>query len=185
MMQRITLFFLLITLLLSACGSAASSEQPTATTRGGETYPSPVQPVDLGTYPAPGQVVVPIDFSAYPAPGQPGPYDPVAADDSLNRVDVTIEPTYSEILILPSAPEQAVARLLVQLPTPCHQPRVKVNLPDGSNNIAVEVYAVVDPNQICTQVLAQAEVRISMGALPAGAYQVLVNGEAFKSFTLK
>jgi hypothetical protein len=70
--------------------------------------------------------------------------------------------------------------LLVELPTPCHQVRATVGEPDANQNIAVEVYAVVDPNTICAQVISQQEVRLSLGSLTSGTYHVLVNGEKFK-----
>jgi hypothetical protein len=56
--------------------------------------------------------------------------------------------------------------------------------PTAQGNIALEIYSVVDPNTICTQVISQIEVRVSLGALSSGTYQVLINGEAFKTFTI-
>jgi hypothetical protein len=175
--------------LLSACAGSTPVPKSVPPTDAGEPYPGgaypPVElPVDTGTYPDPGQVVIPVDNSAYPAPGQGSPYDPQASDAALQRAEVTVDPASSEILLLESFPVQVVARLIIAMPTPCHQPRVKVNAPDAQGNIALEVYAVVDPNTICTQVIAQIEVRVSLGALSSGTYQVLINGEAFKSITI-
>jgi hypothetical protein len=74
------------------------------------------------------------------------------------------------------------------LPTPCHALRVAVAPPDADNHIAVDVYTVVDPNQICTQVLAELDETIPLGSFPtetypSGTYTVIVNGETAGEFT--
>ena len=190
MTKNLIVLLMVALFLLSACaGGTPVPQSPTPTEAAVEPYPAgayPVVevPVDTGTYPDPGSVAVPMDYSAYPAPGQPSPYDPQASDAAFERAVVTVDLVSSDILLLESFPVQAVAMVIIAMPTPCHQPRVKVNAPDGKGNITLEIYAVVDPNTICTQVISQVEVRVSLGALSAGTYQVLVNGEAFKTFTI-
>ena len=68
------------------------------------------------------------------------------------------------------------------LPTPCNQLRAKINPPDTENKIVVDVYSVVDPNQVCVQVLEPFEASIDLGAFPTGHYTVWVNGEMAGEF---
>jgi hypothetical protein len=113
--------------LVSACTGGTPVPKSVPPTDEGEPYPGgayPVvgAPVDTGTYPEPGSIVVPVDNSAYPAPGQPGLYDPQASDAALQRAEVTVDLASGEVLLLESFPVQAVARLIIAMPTPCHQP---------------------------------------------------------------
>lgn len=182
MTKKLMVVFMTALFMLSACAGGTPVPQSPTPTEG--AYPVVEAPVDTGTYPGPGSVVAPVDTSAYPLPGGPSPYDPQASDAALQRAEVTVDLANGEVLLLESFPVQAVARLIVSMPTPCHLPRVKVSAPDGKGNIDMEIYAVVDPNTICAQVISQIEIRVSLGALSAGTYQVLVNGEAFKTFTI-
>ena len=189
MTKKLMVLLMAALFLVSGCAGSTPIPQSPTPTEAAEPYPAgtyPVvgAPVDLGTYPDPGSVVAPVDTSAYPLPGEPSPYDPQASDAAFQRAEVTVDQASGEILLLESFPVQAVARVIIAMPTPCHQPRVKVSAPDAQGNIAMEIYAVVDPNTICTQVISQIEVRASVGALSAGTYQVVINGEAFKTFTI-
>ena len=69
-----------------------------------------------------------------------------------------------------------------ELPTPCNQLRIKVTPPDAQNLIQVNVYSVVDPDQICTQVLEPFEAVVSLGSFTSGKYSVYVNGEYLGEF---
>jgi hypothetical protein len=52
-----------------------------------------------------------------------------------------------------------------------------VEEPDANNNIAVDVYSVVDPAVICIQVLQAFQASVNLGSFPSGHYTVTVNGE--------
>jgi hypothetical protein len=113
-------------------------------------------------------------------PGTPGdvpsaPWEPAPGDENLNRGEVFIEE--SSILILESFPPQFTVQLAGNLPTPCHQLRVEVAEPDQQNRIHLQVYSVVDPDEVCLQVLEPFQANIPLGTPPPGEYTVLVNGE--------
>jgi hypothetical protein len=68
------------------------------------------------------------------------------------------------------------------LPTPCNQLRVIARSPDEQNRIQVDVYSVVDPSQVCAQVLEPLDANIGLGSFPTGHYSVWVNGEMVGEF---
>ena len=49
--------------------------------------------------------------------------------------------------------------------------------PDDNDQINVNVYSLVDPAEICIQVLEKFESNIPLGSYSSGNYTVLVNGE--------
>lgn len=188
MIKKLMVLTVTVLFLLSACSGSVPPTPTTPAVSTTEPYPAgaypPVgQPVDTGAYPEPGIIAAPLD-SGYPAPGDPSVYDPQAADATLERVEVTVDLANSNIMLLETSPVQAVVRMIIQMPTPCHLPRAKVSAPDAKQNIAVEVYAVVDPNTICTQVISQIEVRVSLGSLTSGIYHVVINGQTFEDVTI-
>jgi hypothetical protein len=146
------LIALLALTLLTACGPAATPTQ------------SPDTPVDSGTAPD----------------GLPPIYAPRPGDDLLQRVDVTVES--ASIFVMESFPVQYSILLGGNLPTPCHELRVVTHTADADNKINLEVYAVVDPNVMCTEVLQPFEQTISLGAFPKGQYTVWVNGKKMAEF---
>jgi hypothetical protein len=108
------------------------------------------------------------------------PYAPQPGDDSLTRGSAFVEAT--DILILESFPPQFQLSLSGSLPTPCNELRVVVEEPDTNNNIAVDVYSVVDPAVICIQVLKAFQASVNLGSFPSGHYTVTVNGEPSGEF---
>jgi hypothetical protein len=116
------------------------------------------------------------------ASGEPAasPLEPLPDEDSMSRGEVSI--SSAELLIMESYPLQV--RLVIEgtLPTPCHKLRVEVSEPDAQNVIAVEAYSLVDPSEICIQVLEPFEESISLGSYPDGTYTVTLNGEEVGEF---
>lgn len=108
------------------------------------------------------------------------PYQPLESDAALQRGEVFIDTT--DLLILESYPVQINLVLQGNLPTPCHELRIVANQPDEDNRILVEVYSVVDPEQVCIQMLQSFEATYSLGSFPSGNYTVLVNGEEVGQF---
>lgn len=113
----------------------------------------------------------------YPAPGEPYPasWEPAAGDDLLTKGEVTL--TKTDFLALESFPVQYMLSLSGTLPTPCHRLRVTISEPDDNDQINVNVYSLVDPAEICIQVLEKFELNIPLGSYSSGNYTVLVNGE--------
>jgi hypothetical protein len=166
---------ILLTILLSAC----SGEFPTAAPSAPE-QPVVATPVDTELPPdgTPPIMVEP------PEQGAPRPinseYLPQRNDGSLTRGKAYVD--HGELLIMESDPIQVALVLQGSLPTPCNQLRVVARPPDGQNQIQVEVYSVIDPEQLCTQVLEPFDVRVSLGSFPGGHYSVWVNGEMIGEF---
>lgn len=60
------------------------------------------------------------------------------------------------------------------LPTPCHTPMWTVE--HGAGRIDVEVWTVVEPDLVCSQVLQPFDIEISLGEI-TGAATVFLDGE--------
>lgn len=108
------------------------------------------------------------------------PFAPQPGDESLTRGNVYINE--ASLIIRESFPPQISLTLSGDLPTPCNQLRVEVKPPDGEKKIVVDVYSVVDPSQICMQVLEPFDAVIDLGTFPTGHYMVWVNGEMAGEF---
>lgn len=145
-------FLILALALLIGC-----SPTPTAT-------PSPDLPVNNLT----------------PMPTPENAYDPQPGDAKLQRGPALVEE--SGILTLESYPLQFQLAVSGTLPDPCHNLRILVHPPDDANDIAVEVYSVSDPDQICIQVVQPFNAIVSLGSFPSAHYTVTVNGEAAGEF---
>jgi hypothetical protein len=109
------------------------------------------------------------------------PLQPLPDEANMSRGEVTI--SSQELLVMESYPLQVALLIKGTLPTPCHQLRVDVSEPDDQNRIMVEAYSLVDPAQICAQVLQSFEENIPLGSYPDGTYTVLLNGEKVGEFT--
>ena len=110
----------------------------------------------------------------------PNPFAPQPGDTSLTRGTVYLNKV--DLLVRESFPPQLSLVMQGDLPTPCNQLRVEVRKPDPQNKITIDVYSVVDPNQMCTQVLEPFEEAIDLGTFPTGHYTVWVNGQKAGEF---
>lgn len=108
------------------------------------------------------------------------PFVPKPGDEKLTRGEVYVHE--SSLVIRESYPPQVSLSLSGDLPTPCHELRVKINAPDQENKIMAAAYSVVDPDKVCIQVLESFEGHIDLGSFPAGHYSVWVNGESAGEF---
>jgi hypothetical protein len=140
-----------------------------------EAPPTATEPPSTGTTPI--MVEPPEQRPPLPINSE---YLPQRDDGNLTRGNVYID--RSELLIMESYPVQIALVLQGSLPTPCNQLRVIAKPPDEQNRIQVEVYSVVDPQQICVQVLEPFEANIGLGSFPTGHYSVWVNGEMIGEF---
>lgn len=108
------------------------------------------------------------------------PIAPLPGDANLQRGNVFIESV--DLLTMESFPLQFSLSIMGALPTPCHQFRAEIAPPDAENKIAVEIYSLVDPNMMCTQVLKEFNQNIMLGSFPGGHYEVWINGEKVAEF---
>ena len=106
--------------------------------------------------------------------------EPKPGDENLTRGNVFIQEF--GLMIRESFPPQVSLAFSGELPTPCHQLRAVVSAPDEENKIIADVYSVVDPNMICTQVLKPFEANMDLGTFPTGHYTVWINGEMAGEF---
>ncbi len=113
---------------------------------------------------------------------EPGtdPLAPRPGDVNLSRGEIFLEA--ASVLIRESYPPQIAVSLTGKLPTPCHQLRARFSPPDPENKIIVEVYSVVDPEQVCIQVLEPFEETLNLGTFPTGHYAVWVNSKLAGEF---
>jgi hypothetical protein len=111
--------------------------------------------------------------TATPEPA-PAPWEPSAGDDDQVRGEVFLES--ADIVELEGGRPGFGLRISGALPTPCHELRVVIAKPDDTNTIQVEIYSLIDPDEICIQVLEPLEATIPLGDYPSGAYQVVTNG---------
>jgi hypothetical protein len=153
--------FLSIAFLLTACAPAMELTSAAA------------------TLPPDSAVTSPPDHVATNEPMK-NPFAPQPEDANLVRGNVFIEE--SGILIRESYPPQISLTMSGNLPNPCHELRVAVNPPDADHKIKVDVYSVVDPNLMCTEVLKPFTESIDLGIFPTGHYTVWVNGESVGEF---
>ena len=154
------IYILIFTVLLTACGPV-----------------SPISPV------SPDSPVANSDDSSVISPGTPmsnDQYVPQPGDTALTRGSVFLES--SNILIMESFPVQISVNLKGNLPTPCNHLRTVIGKPDADKNIKIDLYSVIDPNTMCTEVLQPFDVNLPLGSFPSGHYTILINGEKVGEF---
>lgn len=147
----------LLTLLIASCAPAISNTLP---------------PDTVVTNP-PADAMPPNEAPANPLAPKP-------SDGKLTRGNVFIQE--SDLLIRESYPPQISLGVSGELPTPCHELRVEVSVPNAENKIMLDVYTVVDPDAVCIQVLKPFQENIDLGTFPGGHYTVWVNGEIVGEF---
>ena len=109
-----------------------------------------------------------------------GEYAPRPPDSNLLRGEVFLDSI--DLLAMESYPLQFAVVLAGTLPTPCHELRVAVSLPDGGKNISMDVYSITDPEKTCIGVLEPLKVNIPLGSYPSGHYSLWVKGEMITEF---
>jgi hypothetical protein len=160
-----TILLILIVLILTSC---APEQQPTADA--------------INTLPPDTAVTSPPEQT--PPANEPtqdrNPFAPRPGDANFSRADVFVQE--ASLLIRESFPPQIALSLKGELPTPCHQLRVQIGAPDSNNKISIEVYSVVNPDMMCTQVVKPFEENVELGTFPSGHYSVFVNEELVGEF---
>jgi hypothetical protein len=186
MLGRVLIILIFSGIFLAACGGG---EQTTDV----EAYPSPTiirpdrdskdLPYPIEESPRP-QDIDPMGTEAYPTPGELEPYPspsddeafaPAPGDEDKIRRDVLID-----VVNVRKAGSDSDEYLLVvsgALRNPCYELRIVVLPPNEESRIDADVYAVLSPDSVCTQVLEPFEVSVSLGTYTGGQYSVWVNGE--------
>ena len=162
----ILVIFLLTAILLAGC-SDIEKFSPVG-------YPPPATGMAPSQESKQGEVP---ESSAYPGPiaQEPSDWQPQPSDAVLSQSEAFIAD--SELLVMESYPPQYSLHLKGNIPTPCHQLRIKVLEPDEKRQIMVQVYSVVNPDEICIAVLEPFDVTVPLEVVPGQDYSVWVNSE--------
>jgi hypothetical protein len=125
----------------------------------------------------------PVSSDDTPIPVEPDGGIGGAGDEGKTRGNAFVND--AQLMIMESYPVQISLSVAGDLPTPCNELRYAIDQPDEENRIYVEVYSVIDPGIMCTQVLDPFAVNISLPVqdLPDGTYSVYVNGELIGEFS--
>jgi hypothetical protein len=108
------------------------------------------------------------------------PFAPQTGDKNLIRADIYLDE--ASLVIRESYPPQVSLSIVGNLPTPCHQLRVKIAEPDQENKISIEAYSLMDPNKVCVEVLEPFQEYIDLGTFRSGHYSVWVNDKLAGEF---
>ena len=104
------------------------------------------------------------------------PYAPKPEDASMIQAGVILTSLdLSEIADL--TPLRTRLTILGSMPSVCNELRIKVNPPDNTYRIDIEIYSIVNPNLNCENVFQQFETSILLGEYSAGQYSIWVNNE--------
>lgn len=207
-MQKMTLSLLAAALLvLSGCQAAGMPMTPplaatltplpstTAEPLPTQAPSSTPEAYPVATLPAayPVETTTPAQPDAYPvettAPGQPAAgapwtaYPPAPGDDALERGAFFAD----AVIVMPSPTSAGQFDLYVEgsLPTPCNLPRAVIQPPDAQNRILVELYSLVNPEEICIQVIAPYNGQVgSLVDLAPGTYTVVMENTPVAEFTV-
>jgi hypothetical protein len=178
--------FLLFALVLAACAAQPASD-PSPIPMPTEQPPSATPPTPQPSA-TPSATPSPLPPTETPPPATPTPgprptsgYAPQPEDKRLQRGNLFVEG--AAVKVLPGAPAQVLLSLSGSLPSPCHQPRVDVGAPDTGNTLQVSAYSVVDPDQMCIQVLKPFSAEVPLGPLPPGRYRLVINDELTVEFS--
>jgi hypothetical protein len=124
----------------------------------------------------------PLPATPTPGPRPTSAYDPQPEDKGLQRSNLFVEE--AGVKLLAGAPAQLLLSLSGSLPSPCHHPRVAVSEPDAAHTLQVSAYSVVDPDQVCIQVLKPFSAEVPLGSLPPGRYTLVVNDALTVEFSV-
>jgi len=110
----------------------------------------------------------------------PNLYFPKEIDSKLSRSIVYLDSI--QINVMESYPLQFSLQMLGSLPTPCHQLRVNITPPDKDKRILIDVYSIVNPENMCVEMLEDFDVTIPLGSFPSGHYSIWVDGSQVSEF---
>jgi hypothetical protein len=158
----------------------SKSEVPVDAGQASQAYPAP-QGNSAPSASAPGDTYPAPSTSAGSAPAT-NEYAPADSDKNMDRGNVFVEIDNSSVVMLESDPLQVKLHLKGTLPNPCYHLRVNPSQPDDQKHIQVEVYSVVKPGEVCTDVLQEFDVEIPLGSFSDGHYLIYINEELLGEF---
>jgi hypothetical protein len=157
------------TITTSSSPQIATNRSFTSTTAALATQEKPVTPTVTPLTPTSLPVTSP---SAY----QPQPGDSKLQSEEIDADTVAVESSSGKNTF-------SVLSINGSLPTPCHQPRVVVSLPDSKNRINIKLYSVVNPELMCAQVITSFNIFIQLDQLKqSGEYIIVVNNQEMARF---
>jgi hypothetical protein len=111
------------------------------------------------------------------------PYAPQPGDRNLISDQITVDS--SSVFLAESQPPQVMVTINYFQPTPCHQLRVEVSLPDSQNQIHLKAYAVTEKDKACTlmALATPLQASLNLGSFPSGHYTVWLNENQIGEFT--
>ncbi len=103
------------------------------------------------------------------------PYSPQPGDSDMRRDEVTIDS--ASLMLAESEPIQVTLNFAYFQPTPCHQLRVEVSMPDSQNHINLKAYALTERDKACTlmALATPLDASLNLGTFPKGHYSVWLN----------
>jgi inhibitor of cysteine peptidase len=164
-MSHKILVALLVVILLAACGQKSNEPHKVLS-----PYPDPS---------APGDATVSSDNPGAGNP-YPSPLDAISGEENMKRGEVFLDKI--ELYTLESYPVQVMLHVTGDLPTPCYRLRAKMTGPDDQNQIQIDLFSLVKPEDVCTQMLQPFDVSFSLGSFKDGKYTVWLNGKQVGEF---
>ena len=122
------------------------------------------------------------DMLPTPDPSLVSGYEPQPDDINLERSWLFLNWDFCSLEITEGYPVQVSVYLGGDLPNPCHALRVAVTPANAAGEINLEVYALVNPEINCIEMLDPFHAKIPLGAYTSGHYSVLVNGGLLGEF---
>jgi hypothetical protein len=190
-MGRLMSLTVILAFFLAACSAASTSSPPSPATNPapGSTPSQPlptVEPTEMEPSPVPppnSSPEKPLPPDLNPDVGSiPSPLGTVPGEDKMMRGQVFLDSV--AIMVQESSPQQYEIRVGGSLPTPCHLLRASLSGPDAKHQIQVELYSLVKPGVVCTQVLQPFDAQIPLGRYQPGKYTVWVNDKLAGEITV-
>jgi len=164
-MSHKILVALLVLILLAACGQKSNEPHKV-----------------LSPYPDPSVTGNAPVSSDNPGAGNPypSPLDAIPGEENMQRGEVFLDKI--ELNSLESYPVQVMLHVTGDLPTPCYRLRAKMTGPDDQNQIQIDLFSLVNPEDVCTQMLQPFGASFSLGSFKDGKYTVWLNGKQVGEF---
>jgi hypothetical protein len=110
------------------------------------------------------------------------PYAPLVEDLNKRRAEVILT-SVNLLERTDLTPLRTELNILGSMPSVCNELRIKVNPPDNSYRVYVEIYSLVDPKLKCDNVFQQFKTTILLGVYSQGQYSIWANNTYIGDFT--
>jgi hypothetical protein len=109
-------------------------------------------------------------------------YAPLVEDLNKRRAEVILT-SVNLLERTDLTPLRTELNILGSMPSVCNELRIKVNPPDNSYRVYVEIYSLVDPKSKCDNVFQQFKTTILLGVYSQGQYSIWANNTYIGDFT--